>query len=401
MRDNFNRLGFETLSVDTLSEYRAQGIHLRHNQTGAELYRVNAEDEENLFGFAFRTPPYDDTGVSHILEHTVLCGSEQFPVKDPFLVMLKGSAHTFLNAMTYPDKTLYPASSTVKQDFLNLLRVYGDAVFFPKLKVEAFQQEGHHLEFDGDGKLIRSGIVLNEMKGCYSSPEEVGANGITQSLFPDTPYRLDSGGDPAHIPELTYEAFRRFHETYYHPSNCRIFLYGNHDLDEVLTILDREFLGRFVCREPALPTAIQKKWSAPRRSSVYWASAENESIKGKSSITLNWLWGDTTDPITNIAAKTLSFILLGHSGSPLQKAILDSGLGEDLSPLSGLESDMRQMIFTAGLRGTDPDKESAFEKIVYETLETCARDWIEIWWKEPCAMWNSVPGKSAEVSRLD
>ncbi|RKX74797.1 MAG: peptidase M16, partial [Spirochaetes bacterium] len=188
MNKNYIKQGFETLSVDPLDEYRAKGIFLRHLSTGAEIYKVEADDSENLFAFTFRTPPSDHSGVPHILEHAVLCGSEHYPLKDPFLVLLKGSAHTFLNAMTYPDKTVYPAASTVKADFINLMRVYGDAVFFPQLKKEAFEQEGHRLDFDDDGRLIRAGIVLNEMKGNYSSAESVAGDWTLRSLFPDSPY---------------------------------------------------------------------------------------------------------------------------------------------------------------------------------------------------------------------
>lgn len=373
MKDDFSHQGFETLSIDPLTEYRAEGIHLRHMRTKAEVYKVNADDEENLFAFTFRTPPHNHTGVPHILEHAVLCGSRRFPLKDPFLVLLKGSAHTFLNAMTYPDKTVYPASSTVKADFFNLLRVYGDAVFFPNLKKEAFDQEGHRLEFDEEGRLVRSGIVLNEMKGSYSSPEAVAGDWALRSLFPNTPYRWDSGGDPEHIPELAYEEFRSFHETYYHPSNSRIFLYGNHELDDVLEVLDTEFLSRFDNRDISSMITLQETWSEPRRVAAYWPSAPGEGTQDKSTISLNWLWGDATDSRQALDAQVLSYILLGHSGSPLQKSIIDSGLGEDLSPISGLESSLRQMVFSAALRGTNPDKEADFEKLVVDTLEDAAK----------------------------
>jgi Zn-dependent M16 (insulinase) family peptidase len=369
MKDNYLQYGFETLGIDSLDEYRGKGIHLRHQSTGAEVYKVDASDDENLFSFTFRTPPYDHTGVAHILEHSVLCGSEHYPLKDPFLVLLKGSAHTFLNAMTYPDKTVYPAASTVKADFLNLLRVYGDAVFFPQLKKEAFEQEGHRLEFDDEGRLVRAGIVLNEMKGSYSSAESVAGDWTLRSLFPDTPYRWDSGGDPEHIPSLRYEDFKAFHENYYHPSNSRIFLYGNHNLDEVLSILDGEFLSHFSRREISSDIPVQSGWSEPRRMEAFWPSAPGEPVHRKSTISMNWLLGDTTDPEAVLSSQVLSFILLGHSGSPLQKAIIDSGLGEDLSPVSGLETDLRQMVFSAALRGTDPEKMKDFENLVTGVFE--------------------------------
>ncbi len=368
MSDDYSSLGFETVSVDDLTEYRAKGLHLRHVRTGAEVYKVHAEDDENLFAFSFSTPPHDHTGTPHILEHAVLCGSRQYPLKDPFLVLLKGSTHTFLNAMTYPDKTVYPAASMVKADFINLFRVYGDAVFFPNLKKEAFEQEGHRLELvDGDS-LVRSGIVLNEMKGNYSSPEAVAGDWAMRSLFPDTPYRWDSGGDPQCIPELSYESLKKFHETYYHPSNVRIFLYGNHSLIEVLTILDSEFLAGFTSQDISSQIPLQKPWLAPRRMTAYWPSVPGQSVKNKSIISINWLWGDSSDSRQVLEARILSNILLGHSGAVLHKAVVESGLGEDISQISGLESHLRQMVFTIALRGTDPDKTADFEELITNTL---------------------------------
>lgn len=377
MKNNYTYPGFETLSVDSLDEYRSQGIHLRHRATGAEIYKVDADDPENLFSFSFRTPPSDHTGVPHILEHAVLCGSESYPLKDPFLVLLKGSAHTFLNAMTYPDKTVYPAASTVHADFLNLLRVYGDAVFFPQLKREAFEQEGHRLDFDDDGKLVRAGIVLNEMKGSYSSAESVAGDWTLRSLFPDSPYSWDSGGDPEFIPELTYEAFKAFHENWYHPSNARIFLYGDHDLGEVLSILDNEFLSKFDRREIPSAIPLQPRWNAPQRMEAAWPSVPGEPVERKSTISMNWLWGESTDQASALSAQVLSFILLGHGGAPLQKAIIDSGLGEDLSPVSGLETDLKQMVFSVAVRGTDPELRDKFENLVTDTLTELVADGLD------------------------
>ena len=216
--------GFEIISRTDLPEYRSVGVLARHKKTGCEVYHLVNDDTENLFSFGFKTIPPDSTGVAHILEHTVLCGSRRFVVKDPFLSLLKGSMNTFLNALTFPDKTVYPAASTVEKDLFNIMKVYGDAVFFPLLKKELFQQEGHRLYFDESGKPTISGVVYNEMKGNYSSHDSIAAEWCLRSLFPDTPYGVDSGGDPDHIPSLTYEQFVEFHRSYYHPSNARIFL---------------------------------------------------------------------------------------------------------------------------------------------------------------------------------
>jgi len=360
--------GFETISVDSLKEYRAQGIHLLHLSTGAEIYQVKTDDVENLFSFVFRTPPANHSGAAHILEHAVLCGSRSYPLKDPFRVLLKGSAHTFLNAMTFPDMTVYPASSTVEADFLNLMRVYGDAVFFPQLKREAFEQEGHHLEYSNEGRLIRVGIVLNEMKGSYSSCESIAGDWTFRSLFPDSPYNWNSGGDPLFIPSLSYREFKDFHATWYHPSNLRIFLYGNYDLDGLLSILDSEFLSRFQRRDIPSAIPLQPQWSQARRLSVSWPSPPDEPTHNKSTISLNWLLEESTKPDAVLEARVMSFILLGHSGAPLHKAIIDSGIGEDISPVSGLETDFRQMIFSAALRGSNPEKENDFESLVLSTL---------------------------------
>ncbi|MDT8297953.1 MAG: insulinase family protein, partial [Spirochaetaceae bacterium] len=265
-------------------------------------------------------------------------------------------------------KTVYPAASTVKADFLNLLRVYGDAVFFPQLKKEAFEQEGHRLEFDDEGRLIRSGIVLNEMRGSYSSPESVAGDWTLRSLFPDSPYGWDSGGDPDHLPSLTYQEFKAFHAELYHPSNSRIFLYGDHDLNEVLSILDGEFLSRFTRRDIPSGIELQPRWNEPRRMETFFPSEPGESIEKKTTVSINWLMGETTNPDAALAAHVLSFILLGHGGAPLQKAIVESGIGEDLSPVSGLETDLRQMVFSAAVRGTEPDVGGDFEDLILGTL---------------------------------
>ncbi len=369
--------GFTIEAIDELSEFRSLGVRATHLQSGADIYHVYNTDKENLFGFAFRTVPTDSTGVAHILEHTVLCGSQRFPVKDPFLLLLKGSMKTFLNAMTFPDKTVYPASSIVEADLFNIMKVYGDAVFFPLLKEEMFRQEGHRTQFNDEGKLELTGIVYNEMKGNYSSHDSIAGEWAYRSLLRDTAYAHDSGGDPMVIPELTYEAFREFHRTYYHPSNSLIFLYGNIETERYLSFLDREFLSKFEKQDVPFKTGEPAAWKTPRVEEHVYPAEQGEDTTGKSSVTMNWLLGPVPDRFQTLAIDALSEILLANSGSPLQKALIESGLGEDLSGPTGLEADLKQLVFSAGLRGTDPDKRENVEKLILETLHGLSENGID------------------------
>lgn len=234
--------GFDIVSVTYLPELNSKGVFARHRETGCEVYHMLNDDEENLFAYSFMTPPTDSTGVAHILEHSVLCGSKNYPLKDPFLILAKQSVKTFLNAMTFPDKTVYPASSMVEADYFNLMAVYGDSVFFPLLDRWIFRQEGHRVELDESGNATVQGIVFNEMRGNYSSFDTIAGDWTIRSILEGTPYTHDSGGDPAVIPELTYEQFINFHRTYYHPVNCRIFLYGNIPTEKQLAFLQDRFL---------------------------------------------------------------------------------------------------------------------------------------------------------------
>ncbi len=361
--------GFRLESVDDLSEFRSEGRYFTHLKTGCELYHVSNDDPENLFSFIFRTIPENNTGVAHIIEHSVLSGSKNFPLKDPFVQLLKSSMYTFLNAMTYPDKTVYPASSTVEADYFNLMSVYGDAVFFPLLKEAAFLQEGIRIQKNTDGSYKYSGVVYNEMKGNYSDHNSVLAEWSSRSLFPDTSYRFDSGGVPDEIRKLGYKEFKDFHGRYYHPSNCRIFLYGNIATEKQLEYIDRKFLSSFSSTEKCSPVRLQGKLQKPVYLEKY---AHSDDGEGTTSITINWLCGDATDPFESLRMEILSELLLGSSGSPLYLSIIDSGLGEDLSPVSGIDTDLRQIIFSAGIRGTSADKREEYEKLVYKCLEETA-----------------------------
>ena len=365
--------GFSILEETPLPEYRAQGIRARHEGSGCELFHVRNDDPENLFAFAFKTIPTDSTGVAHILEHAVLCGSRRFPVKDPFVMLMRGSLNTFVNAMTYPDKTVYPASSTVPQDLFNIMQVYGDAVFFPLLRKEFFQQEGHRLFFTEDGRLEVSGIVYNEMKGNYATHDSLVADWACRSLLPDTPYAFDAGGDPAEIPRLTYEDFVGFHRTFYHPSNARVFVYGNIATDEYLDFLDRHFLSHFGRLDISADIPCQPRWAAPREQ-VITCPADDE---GPTSVTVNWLLDPVANPVRVLGFELLSEILLGTSGAPLRKRLIESGLGDDLSAATGLESELRELIFSAGLRGIPVERKDEMEALISDEFERLASDGLD------------------------
>ena len=367
---------FTVLASQEIPEFRARGIWLEH-ANGCQIFHILNDDEENLFAFIFKTFPMSSNGLPHIMEHSVLSGSKHFPLKDPFAALRKGSMHTFLNAMTYPDRTIYPASSTVKKDFFNLLHVYGDAVFFPLLRREIFHQEGFHIALDREEKPRFSGIVFNEMKGSYSSHESLAAEWSYRPLFPDTAYRFDSGGDPAEIPNLTYEEFLRYHETYYHPSNAKIFLYGNIATEEITDFLQDHFLRFFDGKKdhPSLPDE-QKKWSAPQFIEKTSPLGKDEDPADKSTIMMNWLLPEVSDRETALELEILSEIFIGNDGAPLQKALIDSGLGQDISPVSGLEKDLRNCTFTIALRGTNPDRKKDFEKTVMNELRLLRKNGI-------------------------
>ena len=372
-KGDFLDSGFEILDVRYLDELNAPGIWAKHRKSGAEVYHVYNDDIENLFSFAFATPPRDSTGASHILEHIVLCGSESYPLKDTFLVLAQGSLQTFLNAWTSPDKTLYPASSVNEQDYFNLMAVYGDAVFRPLLSDWSFMQEGHRLFFDNDsGSLKISGVVYNEMKGAFSSLETHAGFWSIKSIMPDTPYAFESGGDPDSIPELTRDMLRDFHSLYYTPSNCRIFLAGNIPTEKQLDFLNEKFFSSLPPGTRAKPVGKTKPWEKPR-SMLVPCPAGTES---KPTIYLSWLCGDVLDVNETMGLFALTDILLGHDGSPLTKVLISSGLGEDLTPVSGLEANLRETSFCVGLRGAGKGAEERIENLITGELERLVREGI-------------------------
>ena len=357
--------GFTILDVVDLPELQAAGIWARHEKSGAEVFHILNDDSENLFAFAFATSPEDDTGVAHILEHSVLCGSERYPLKDAFLVLAQGSLQTFLNAWTFPDKTLYPASSVNEHDYFNLMSVYGDAVFRPRLSEWTFMQEGHRFEFVKDGgaadtdRLSITGVVYNEMKGAYSSLDAYAALWSVKAVMPGTPYAFESGGDPAHIPDLSWEGLREFHRRRYSPANCRVFLAGNIPTEKQLAFLNGDFFSGLDSGAASPPIVKTGRWNEPKKLRIPCPAGGEKKL----TVFLSWLCSDVTDTDENIALTALTEILLGHDGSPLTRALIESGIGEDLSPVSGLEAEIRETLFVAGLRGVDGPAEEAGKQV--------------------------------------
>ena len=321
--------GFEQTRQRRIDELDAVLHEYTHAASGARLCWLEREDENKSFCAAFRTLPYDDTGVFHILEHSVLCGSKQFPVKEPFVELMKGSLNTFLNALTFPDKTCYPVASRNSRDFLNLMRVYLDAVFFPSIheKPEIFQQEGWHYELH-DGVLTRSGVVLNEMKGAFADADELLINAMSRALFPDSPYRFVSGGDPEAIPSLTYEAFTAAHKRFYHPANSYLLLDGSIDQDESFALLDG-YLSQFAAIDPDTQIHAQPPVRAERRTIDYPLPA-GEPMQQRWKLGCGYVIGTYQDAQTLFAAQVLSDVLCGSNHAPLCRAILEQGLAEDV-----------------------------------------------------------------------
>ena len=360
--------GFHILRVEQIPEIRVTAYEIEHEKTGSAILHLHCDDRENLFSIGFRTPPRDSTGVPHILEHSVLAGSERYPLKDVFNELLRGTLQTFINAFTYPDKTIYPVASQERRDFFNLARVYTDLVLRPRLLRETFRQEGHHLEFDANGELGISGIVYNEMKGAYSSPDTLMYKAIQENLYPETPYACDSGGDPEAIPALTYEQFREFHRIFYSPTNARIFLYGDIPTKEHLAFL-AEMLAGFDRVAVDSSISLQDRWHSPRTVHGFYPIDKEEKPTGKTTVNLAWMTAEGIDSETAMLLTIVADLLVGSAAAPLRKALIDSGLGEDLSPVTGLERDLIQIAFAVGLRGTDPDKTPRIEALILDTLK--------------------------------
>ncbi len=369
--------GFELIREETIHELNTVARRYRHVQSGADLLSLQNDDENKSFGIAFRTPPTDSTGLPHIMEHSVLCGSRKYPLKEPFTELLKGSLKTFLNAFTSPDRTIYPVASANLQDFYNLVDVYLDAVFFPRITPQILAQEGWHFEMEGpEDDLSFKGVVFNEMKGAYSSPDNLLYRYGRQSLFPDTVYANDSGGDPAVMPDLTYEQFKNFHDTYYHPSNAMIFFAGDDEPTERLRILDA-YLSEFGALDVDASIPIQPPFDAPRHVTIGYDAGDEPDGDNKGMVVVEWAMPpEVSSPAEMLLISILSYTLVGMSGAPLQKALIDSGLGEGMTG-GGFGDDLRQMTFSAGLKGIDPAKAPEVEALILSTLSQVADEGLD------------------------
>lgn len=347
-----------------------------HKRTGARLFSIINDDENKVFCINFRTIPKDSTGVAHILEHSVLNGSEKYPVREPFVELLKGSLATFVNAFTMPDKTCYPVASQNVQDFYNLIDVYMDAVLHPLISEQTLMQEGWHYEVNDPGEPITyKGVVFNEMKGVYSSPDGVLQSRIFEALFPKHPYGKNLGGDPRYIPDLTYENFRTFWETYYHPSNSFIFFYGNDDPETRLKLMEG-YLKPYKKKRVKSAVPPVKPFKRPKKVEYGYNAGDDTNIEKKHYLVVNWKLPDTSDPVLNYSLRVLGHILIGTPASPLRKALIDSGLGEDLAGM-GMETELRHFIFSTGLKGTRKRHGKKIERLIIDTLESLVRDGID------------------------
>ena len=365
-----NCKGYELVEKKMLSDIGSEGYILRHKKTGARISLISNDDTNKVFYIGFRTPPQNSTGVAHIVEHTVLCGSKQFPAKDPFVELVKGSLNTFLNAITYPDKTIYPVASVNDTDFQNLMHVYLDAVFYPNIytRPEIFRQEGWHYELEQEEDPITlNGVVYNEMKGAFSSPESVLERQVLNTLYPDTSYQYESGGDPEEIPNLTYEEFLAFHGRFYHPSNSYIYLYGDMDMEEKLNWLDREYLDKFDYLKIDSRIRKQEPFQAPVEVTKQYSITSGESVEDNTYLSCNF----SVDTILNeklyIAFDIIDYALLGAPGAPLKKALLDAKIGKDV--MSSYDNSTYQPIFSITVKNSNPDKKEEFLEIIERVLK--------------------------------
>lgn len=368
---------YEILDEHRVEDVQSDGFILRHKKSGARIAILSNNDDNKVFYIGFRTPPEDETGVPHIIEHTTLCGSKKFPVKDPFIELAKGSLNTFLNAMTYPDKTVYPIASCNDQDFKNLMDVYLDAVFNPNITKyeEIFKQEGWHYELTGkDDELKINGVVYNEMKGAYSSPDEVLSSQIYRSLFPDNTYSKDSGGNPEYIPKLTYEAYLDFYHKYYHPSNSYIYLYGDMDVVERLEWLDKEYLSLYDYKKVNSEINKQPAFDEIKNVEAQYSITMDDSQENKTYLSYNRVVGDTLDEMLYQAFDVLDYALVSSPGAPVKQALIDAGIGDDV--YGSYDAGILQPVFSFVAKNANASQADEFDSIIENTLKEVVKTGI-------------------------
>ena len=368
---------YEILDEHRVEDVQSDGFILRHKKSGARIAILSNNDDNKVFYIGFRTPPEDETGVPHIIEHTTLCGSKKFPVKDPFIELAKGSLNTFLNAMTYPDKTVYPVASCNDQDFKNLMDVYLDAVFNPNITKyeEIFKQEGWHYELTGkDDELKINGVVYNEMKGAYSSPDEVLSSQIYRSLFPDNTYSKDSGGNPEYIPKLTYEAYLDFYHKYYHPSNSYIYLYGDMDVVERLEWLDKEYLSLYDYKKVNSEINKQPAFDEIKNVEAQYSITMDDSQENKTYLSYNRVVGDSLDEMLYQAFDVLDYALVSSPGAPIKQALIDAGIGDDV--YGSYDAGILQPVFSFVAKNANASQADEFESIIENTLKEVVKTGI-------------------------
>ena len=368
---------YEILDEHRVEDVQSDGFILKHKKSGARIAILSNNDDNKVFYIGFRTPPEDETGVPHIIEHTTLCGSKKFPVKDPFIELAKGSLNTFLNAMTYPDKTVYPVASCNDQDFKNLMDVYLDAVFNPNITKyeEIFKQEGWHYELTGkDDELKINGVVYNEMKGAYSSPDEVLSSQIYRSLFPDNTYSKDSGGNPEYIPKLTYEAYLDFYHKYYHPSNSYIYLYGDMDVVERLEWLDKEYLSLYDYKKVNSEINKQPAFDEIKNVEAQYSITMDDSQENKTYLSYNRVVGDTLDEMLYQAFDVLDYALVSSPGAPVKQALIDAGIGDDV--YGSYDAGILQPVFSFVAKNANASQADEFESIIENTLKEVVKTGI-------------------------
>lgn len=371
---------YDVINMCELKDINSVGLLCRHKKSGARVVVISNDDDNKVFSIGFRTPPYNDTGMQHIIEHSTLCGSRKYPVKDPFVELCKGSLNTFLNAMTYPDKTVYPVASCNDADFKNICDVYMDAVFYPNMynNKKIFMQEGWHYELeDKDADITYNGVVYNEMKGVYSSPDDVLSRFVFVSLFPNTPYGFESGGDPEKIPELTYEDFLKYHKEFYHPSNSYIYLYGDMDVQERLDYLDREYLADFNADDVDIDSklALEKPFEKMTDVKHYYAVTDDEPLEDNTYLAYNKVIGKATDAKLGLVMDILDYVLIMAPGAKLKQALIDKGIGADV--YSNSEASVLQPVYSVIVKNSDESKKQLFLDTIREVLEDIVKNGID------------------------